>query len=426
MSLDANKHQITVLLSGFQIYKARYKAFNTVVEIYYPALHFYIFDDENTVYDKNLQALVHPNYKRMMLSNYKSIITNLLSRSLSKQAFQTFQFNSQQFYDDPNFAKLALNYIKNQYSQMTFCNLVNSYQTFIKTTYSNNFDAVQSWMQYRDVFSNHMWPALLLFATLSKDVQTKLLELYGDFTIIDESQFVNKIMSLTKQQELNSSAYVATTNKFSTFRPPSPCPLCKGDHWKRDCPKKNYKRDSKKHAYLSSKVSNLSHTNSDIHDSHIANLAITGSSEPNNTNKSYHNAFLATKPSPCSNSHNWYIDSGCTDHLISDFSSFKDYTPMRGGDIQGISGTVPIKGKGTATKWGYTIKDASYALALPCNLLSVGRMTTTSGKAVIFTDSKVYTITIAPQILDSAHCIGERSNGLHGLLSCSRYLAFFC
>ena len=132
MSPDADKHQFTVLLSGPQNYKAWYKEVNTVVEIYYPALHFYLLDDEDTAYDKNLQSLVHPKYKRMMLNSYKSIITNLLSRSLSKELFQTFQFNSQQFYDDPNFAKLSPNYIKNQYSQMTF----------IKTTYSNNFDAV--------------------------------------------------------------------------------------------------------------------------------------------------------------------------------------------------------------------------------------------------------------------------------------------
>ena len=57
-----------------------------------------------------------------------------------------------------------------------------------------------------------MRPVLLLFTTLSKDVQTKLLELYGDFTIINESQFVNKIMSLTKQQVLNSTAF-AIENK---------------------------------------------------------------------------------------------------------------------------------------------------------------------------------------------------------------------
>ena len=395
-----------------------------MVEIYYPALHFHILDDENTVYDKNLQVLTHPNYKKMMLSNYKSIVTNLFSRSLSKHIFQTFQFNSQQFYDDPNFAKLALNYIQTQYSQITFVHLVNTYKTFTKTSYSNNFDAVQNWMEYRDVFSNQMWPGLLLFTTLTKEVQTKVLELYGDSTTIDESQFVNKIMSLTRQQELNSTAYAATSNKFSPSHPPSPCPLCKGNHWKRDCPKKHYKKESKKHAYLSSKVSNVSNTNSDIHDSHFANLAITESSEPNTSNDSYHNAFLAAKSSPGSNNRDWYIDSGCTDHLISDFSSFKDYTPMKGSDIQGIAGSVPIEGKGTATKWGYTIKNASYAPDLPCNLLSVARMTTTSGEAVIFTDSKVYTITITPQILDSAYCIGERSNGLYRLLPHSRPSAF--
>ena len=110
MSPDADKHQFTTLLSGPQNFKAWYKEFTTVVEIYYPALHFHILDDENTVYDKNLQVLTHPNYKKMMLSNYKSIVTNLFSRSLSKHIFQTFQFNFQQIFDDPNFAKLALYY----------------------------------------------------------------------------------------------------------------------------------------------------------------------------------------------------------------------------------------------------------------------------------------------------------------------------
>lgn len=134
MSPDADKHQFTVLLSGPQNYKAWYEEFNTVVETYSPALHFYLMDIENIPNDENSQASVHPNYKRMMLSSYKPIITNLLSRSLLKETFQTVQFNSQYFYDDAYFAKLALNYIQNRYSQMTFCHLVKAYKTFIKIT----------------------------------------------------------------------------------------------------------------------------------------------------------------------------------------------------------------------------------------------------------------------------------------------------
>ena len=84
---------------------------------------------------------------------------------------------------------------------------------------------------------------------------------------------------------------------------------------------------------------------SSVADKHQSTVFLTDT-----LNNSYHNAFLAAKSSPGSNNRDWYIDSGCTDHLISDFSSFKDYTPMKGSDIQGIAGSVPIEGKGTATK----------------------------------------------------------------------------
>lgn len=54
---------------------------------------------------------------------------------------------------------------------------------------------------------------------------------------------------------------------------------------------KKKKKNPKKHAYLTSKFSNFTHTNLDIYDSYIANMAITGSSEPSTLN-SYHNALL--------------------------------------------------------------------------------------------------------------------------------------
>lgn len=145
---------------------------------------------------------------------------------------------------------------------MSFSHLVDTYKSFTKASYSNNFDAVQNWMNCKDVFSSQMWPALLLFITLSKKLQTKLLELYGESTTIDEYQFVNKIMSLTRQYELNSMAHAAVTTKISNPHPQSPYP----NHSTSHCPKKHRIKDAKKRTCVSLDVSNFSHTNRDIHD----------------------------------------------------------------------------------------------------------------------------------------------------------------
>lgn len=100
--------------------------------------------------------------------------------------------------------------------------------------------------------------------------------------------------------------------------------------------------------------------------------------------KFYHSAFSAGKSFPYPNNHDWYIDSGCSDHLISNFSSLKDYKQTKGCDIKYIVGTAKVKGKGTVAKWSYTIKNASYVHGLPCKLFSVARMTSTSGEAYIY------------------------------------------
>ena len=111
-----------------------------------------------------------------------------------------------------------------------------------------------------------------------------------------------------------------------------------------------------------------------------------------------------------------YIDSGATDHMISDLDSFIDISHKKGSNVKGIGGTIPIEGKGTARKHGYTIKNTPYAPKMPYNLLSVSRMVAHSGYSFLFTEDTVYAVKLKREMLEDAYRIGTKHKGLYKLL----------
>ena len=233
--------------------------------------------------------------------------------------------------------------------------------------------------------------------------------MFGLLTVLDEDTFRNFVIDLVDESMSKPKAYKAAINKTKR----QSCPICKGNHWKRDCPKQEFKNKGQKVGYVT--TNEKIESESDLHEDHFANLCIN-EGESNDGPKCLLATYLSKDKSTKNEEDIWYIDSGATDHMISDLDSFVDISHERGPNVKGIGGMIPIEGKGTVEKYGYTITDASYAPKMPCNLLSVFRMVTNSGYSLIFTEDEVFAVELKKEMLKGAYKVGTKHKGLYKLL----------
>ena len=80
MSPETDKHTFISPLDGPETFNDWSEEFDSVVQLYYPALEAYLVDENNSVFDKNLNVLQNEHHIRIMLGNYKAIINGLLAR----------------------------------------------------------------------------------------------------------------------------------------------------------------------------------------------------------------------------------------------------------------------------------------------------------------------------------------------------------
>lgn len=287
--------------------------------------------------------------------------------------------------------------------QFNLAELTKLLSTRSSTNSTEGATIITLFQEIQAVTSLPLYHAALLTNLLPKPVQLKLLDQYGartkvtidelqDFVLFECDKLHNKQVAFKANRRNN------TPIDFSSPTPPFPCPICKGNHWKRDCPKHGSSHRNQTRANLARFDHDLSSTNgtdSDYHESHTANPAFhcqsdnSQSSTPkdvkqsNNSSESFPLAFMATTDTRSHSPSDWYLDSGASDHLIANGNSFSTLDHYD-STVKGIAGGVQITGKGTVQQYGYTISNAYYAPDMPCNLLSVSQMTKTSGQAILF------------------------------------------
>ena len=83
-----------------------------------------------------------------------------------------------------------------------------------------------------------------------------------------------------------------------------------------------------------------------------------------------HTALRATK------SHSWYIDSGCSYHMIGNKSLFTSFTEFDGGNVTFEDGNVArVKGKGTICVPDIpNLEEVLYVEGLKAKLISISQM----------------------------------------------------
>ena len=84
----------------------------------------------------------------------------------------------------------------------------------------------------------------------------------------------------------------------------------------------------------------------------------------------------------------WYIDSGCSRHMIGRKEQFRDFRKLKdGGRVKfGNNHTAEINGYGQITNGEFTIKRVAYVEGLKHNLISVSQLVVGTGLRIPFDD----------------------------------------
>ena len=155
-----------------------------------------------------------------------------------------------------------------------FKNLINIASTMLTSTKSNTSNPssckIIKFSPYFPRFNirKFFYSLYLLFSKCPKEVQEKLLDVFGLLTTLDEDAFRNLAIDLCEEYTNKSKAF--KTKLIKSKRPS--CPICKGNHWKRDCPKYKFKNKGRKTGYAT--ANNEDESQSKIHEDHLAKVCI--------------------------------------------------------------------------------------------------------------------------------------------------------
>ena len=140
MSPDTDKHTFICLLDGPETFNDWLDEFEGVIQLYYPALEAYLVDENNLVFDKNLNIVQDERHMRIMLGNYKAIINGLLARSLTNSTFTKLKIVTSKFKKEQHYAKLVFNYIQSHFGEVNFKQFANVFENFANLNITSGVD----------------------------------------------------------------------------------------------------------------------------------------------------------------------------------------------------------------------------------------------------------------------------------------------
>jgi len=291
-------------------------------------------------------------------------------------------------------AKAIFYKLRITYSTMTFKDnfkLVSGFLNHLKTsdfaTQKRYYNGLQSAQKSPVLFN-----ASMLLASGPDYLQSEVLRDYGKLTSFDGYEFYSNYQHLHAEHPKPSAAFIQPNHKVNENKskhPRDPCPLCRGKHWKRECPK--YTTQAAQTAHLATTYPD-------------ADLATADD-----------NAWMAVTTDTTVKERNWYLDSGCTSHISRDSSQFKSLAKRPGPKVAGIANSVNASGVGTVTIDSVKLHDTLYVPEAPCNLVSISKMTQKSKRHIIFTNDGVYMTAVPEAVFKSARKIGSIDNGLYRL-----------
>lgn len=110
--------------------------------------------------------------------------------------------------------------------------MVSVFENYAKLNITDGVEITNQWNNVKNLMNNLMYLLYLLFSKCPKEVQDKVLDVFGLLTSIDEDSFRNFIIDLYEEYISKSKAF---ETKIIKIKKPF-CPICEGNHWKCDCP----------------------------------------------------------------------------------------------------------------------------------------------------------------------------------------------
>lgn len=138
---------------------------------------------------------------------------------------------------DENCAKAIISQLDERYGKLTF-----RANFKLVSGYLNNFrskDTETVALYYEGMLLALQTPTLfnagLLLASGSAYTQKQMLRKYGDLTTFNKYDFSLAFDQYQTESPMPSQRRYKKKGRRSKL-PPSPCPICEGNHWKADCP----------------------------------------------------------------------------------------------------------------------------------------------------------------------------------------------
>ncbi|CCK72699.1 uncharacterized protein KNAG_0L00780 [Huiozyma naganishii CBS 8797] len=238
----------------------------------------------------------------------------------------------------------------------------------------------------------HLLEAAIHVTTASSSTQKHLLDKFGEQEAVNVAKIRDYIIlhDFDNVNSPHSSSALVAKKKVTSTNPPSPCPECQGNHWRRHCP-------------------TLKRRHPD------AKLQV-----PSAENDRFGMIACLAKEPTSSIQKEWIIDSGCDHHMASDLNAFTNITFQAKGSVHGVGAAVPVEGHGHAEVENGTVSNVDYVPSLPTNLISVSQMTKKNGAAIVFTADRVYAMNPTHLNLKAAKPIGLEVDGLYRYSNPSR------
>lgn len=230
------------VLQGPENFKRWQRGFENLLVCTNSRLTDYYCSERNIIADDDTVPLKDCSASRKIRLKYNYVLLGMLRCSTSDDIRKNIEESFDELaVTDDNPAKTIITELGEKYGTMTFAasfkltsqflkNCRNGYSEELQQDYNGCMLALETPILFKS--------GMLLYAG-NEYVKEEMLRTYGRLSTFDEHEFSSTFRKLMAESSKSSSPSIQSNNRQTRRRsklPPSPCPLCSGNHWKFECP----------------------------------------------------------------------------------------------------------------------------------------------------------------------------------------------
>ena len=390
MSPERDADKFINLLKDSNNYKLWFKEFKRMLNTIFEPLSDYFLSDDDKVVDYDGKEIEDEIVRNATLDKYNTLLISIFRTSVTPKVRNQIDIKLVSIDDEkPHFAKELIKKVCSQFAQMTLktayellTKLVNLPEGESNTIRAHTIEGSAQLFKKPDLMK-------FCFYLLKgpSNVRKRIMEKFGSSTDLDFEELYNVYHNLEDENEdadCDHAYFQATikNKKKNKWNKRNFCQKCKGFHDKNDCPVEKQKQVE--YAKLASEKNDIKEVS----------WIVDSNPEGIQTGK-------------------WYLDSGCTSHISNHKEVFTKLNLEEGPSVAGLTESINAAGKGDAKIHNIKLADTLYVPNAPCNLLSISKITSKSGKYVIFTEKGVFMLSPKEVKLNAANRIGVMVDGLY-------------